>query len=144
MAPERPGPPRRLRYTNHMHSRAQHIRVARPADAPALAGLCEELGYPCSEAQVRDRLRLLADPECTLLVAPAGAGLAGFIDVHVQRTIEEDPFGEVGGLVVAEGCRGDGVGTALLDAAASWARDRGLSRLRIRANLARGAAAHGF
>ena len=121
-----------------------HIRRAGPADAPTLADLSTQLGYASTETQVRERLCLLDDPERELLVADAPDGLAGFIDVHVQRTIEEDPFGEVGGLVVAERCRGDGVGAALLDAAARWARDRGLSRLLIRANLARGAAAHGF
>ena len=52
-------------------------------------------------AQVRARLRLLDDPERTLLVAGPAGGVAGFIDVHVQRTVEEEPFAEVGGLVVA-------------------------------------------
>ena len=120
------------------------VRVARLADAAALAGLSTQLGYPSSEAQVRARLSLLDDPERTLLVAESGGVVAGFIDVHVQRTVEEDPYGEVGGLAVAEGHRASGLGRALLDAAAAWSRERGLAHLWIRANLARGAAAHGF
>ena len=123
---------------------AQHIRVARLTDAAGLAALCAQLGYPSGEAQVRGRLRLLDDPERTLLVAATASALAGFIDVHVQRTIEEDAYGEVGGLVVAADHRGSGVGAALLEAAATWSRERGLARLWIRASLARGAAAHGF
>jgi GNAT superfamily N-acetyltransferase len=123
---------------------AQHIRVARLTDAASLAALCAQLGYPSGEAQVRERLCLLDDPERTLLVAATASALAGFIDVHVQRTIEEDAYGEVGGLVVAAEQRGSGVGAALLEAAAAWSRGRGLARLWIRANLARGAAAHGF
>jgi GNAT superfamily N-acetyltransferase len=39
--------------------------------------------------------------------------------------------------------RGTGVGAALLEAAAQWSRERGLERLWIRANLARGGV-HGF
>ena len=127
-----------------MASWAEHIRVARLADAADLAFLCGQLGYPSAEAQVRERLRLLDDPERTLLVAAPASGVAGFIDVHVQRTVEEDAYGEIGGLAVAAGCRGSGVGAALLEAAAAWARERGLSQLWIRANLARGPAAHGF
>ncbi len=42
------------------------IGTARPSDAPALAGLCTELGCRSPEAQFRDRLCLLADPERTL------------------------------------------------------------------------------
>ena len=120
------------------------VRAARLADAAALAELSTQLGYPSSETQVRERLRLLHDPERTLLVAETGDGVAGFIDVHVQRTVEEDPYGEVGGLAVADGQRSAGLGRVLLEAAAAWSRERGLAHLWIRANLARGAAAHGF
>jgi GNAT superfamily N-acetyltransferase len=120
------------------------VRVARPADAAALAGLSTQLGYPSSEAQVRERLSLLDDPERALLVAELGGGIAGFVDVHVQRTVEEDPYGEVGGLAVADGHRASGIGRALLRAAAAWSRERGLAHLWIRANLERGPATHGF
>ena len=113
------------------------VRPACPADAEALAGLCGELGYPSTTAQVRDRLCLLDDPERTLLVAEAGGSVAGFIDVHVQRVVEADPYAEVGGLVVRAGHRGEGLGAALLAAAADWGRGRGLGVMWIRANLAR-------
>jgi len=113
------------------------VRPAFPADAEALAGLCGELGYPSTVSQVLDRLSLLDDPERTLLVAETEGGLAGFIDVHVQRVVEEDPYAEVGGLVVTAGHRGDGLGAALLAAAAAWGREQGLTVMWIRANLAR-------
>jgi GNAT superfamily N-acetyltransferase len=113
------------------------IRTARPADAAALAMLSTELGYPSTEQQVRDRLRLLDDPERQLFVADTPDGLAGFIDVHVQRLVEVEPFGEVGGLVVAEASRTQGLGSALLAAAAAWCRRRGLAAMWIRANCAR-------
>jgi GNAT superfamily N-acetyltransferase len=127
-----------------MEARRHSVRAARRADAAALAALSGQLGYPSTEAQVSGRLSLLADPERTLFVAEAGGELAGFIDVHVQRTVEEDPYGEVGGLVVSEASRSLGVGRALLDAAAAWARERGLAHLWIRANLARGPGTHDF
>ena len=120
-----------------MQQWSDHIRGARLDDAPALADLSTQLGYPSTEAQVRERLRLLDDPERELFVAVADDGLAGFVDVHVQRVVESDPYGEVGGLVVGAPHRGAGVGAALLAAAADWSRARGLGRLWIRANLAR-------
>ena len=114
-----------------------HIRPASPADAEALAALCGELGYPSTIEQVRDRLRLLEDPERALLVAESEGDMAGFIDVHVQRVVEEDPYAEIGGLVVKAEHRGEGLGTALLAAAAEWGRGRSLAVMWIRANLAR-------
>ena len=113
------------------------IRTATEADADALAALSGDLGYPSTAEQVRARLILLDDPERTILVAQAGGAVAGFIDVHVQRVVESEPYGEVGGLVVGDAYRGTGVGAALLAAAAAWSRERGLERLWIRANLAR-------
>jgi N-acetylglutamate synthase-like GNAT family acetyltransferase len=120
------------------------VRVAQLTDAAALAHLSTQLGYPSSEEQVCARLRLLDDPERTLLVVEDEGVVAGFIDVHVQRTVEEKPYGEVGGLAIATGHRASGLGRTLLAAAAAWSREHGLAHLWIRANLARGAAAHGF
>jgi GNAT superfamily N-acetyltransferase len=120
-----------------MDAPAVRIRPAAPADAPALAALSGELGYLSSVAQVKARLCLLDDPERALLVAESAGALAGFIDVHVQRTVEQDPYAEVGGLVVRDGHRGQGLGAALVEAAADWGRAKGLGLLWIRANLAR-------
>lgn len=120
-----------------MSSAPALVRAASAADAQALAGLCGELGYPSTAAQVVARLCLLDDPERALLVAEPQGTLAGFIDVHVQRVVEADPYAEVGGLVVEAGHRGDGIGAALLAAVAAWGRTRSLAVMWIRANLAR-------
>jgi GNAT superfamily N-acetyltransferase len=113
------------------------IRTAGTADAEALAALSAELGYPSTAEQVRARLVLLDDPERTLFVAQAGGLVAGFIDVHVQRVVESEPYGEVGGLVVGAAHRGSGIGRALLEAAAAWSRQRGVRRMVIRAGSER-------
>jgi GNAT superfamily N-acetyltransferase len=120
-----------------MDGQEVRVRPATAADAAALAGLSSELGYPSTEAQVRARLCLLDDPERTVLVADTGAGLAAFIDVHLQRVVEQDVFAEVGGLVVDSAHRGAGLGAALVAAAADWGRAHGAGVLWIRANLAR-------
>jgi GNAT superfamily N-acetyltransferase len=120
-----------------MEEWAHRIRTASSSDAAPLAALSDALGYTSTVDQIRDRLVLLDDPERTLLVADRGGDLAGFIDVHVQRVVEADPYGEVGGLVVGADFRRTGLGQALLGAAAAWCRDRGLATMWIRANLAR-------
>lgn len=126
-----------------MDAPAVIMRPATPTDAADLSALCRELGYPSTVKQVEARMCLLDDPERTLLVAESEGHLAGFIDVHVQRVVEADPYAEVGGLVVEAGRRGEGLGAALLAAAAEWSRGRGLAAMWIRANLAR-EGAHDF
>lgn len=122
---------RLARYTVGVDGLLQ-IRAAGGTDAAAVAALCRELGYPSTTEQVLSRLGLLEDHERTILVAQAGDDVAGFIDVHVQRVVESEPYGEVGGLVVGATYRRTGVGAALFEAAADWSREKGLRRVVIR------------
>ena len=120
-----------------METASAHIRRARAGDAPALAHLCTELGYPSTEAQVIARLRRLDATEHVLFVAEADAGeLRGLVaTVHVRLVLEEDPFAELIALVVTDDARGEGVGSALVAEAARWARARGLRKLWVRVSL---------
>ncbi len=54
-----------------------------------------------------------------------------------RRFLEADPVAEIGGLVVDAGTRRQGIGHALLREAEKWARGRGCSTMRIRANTMR-------
>ena len=97
-----------------------HIREAGDQDASELARLCTELGYPSTEAQLRDRLRRLDAAEHGLFVAEALDGeLRGVVDVHVRLVLEEDPFAELIALVVTDDARGEGIGSALVMEAAN-------------------------
>ena len=114
------------------------IRPGRAADAAAMAALCTELGYPSSEAQVRERLLRLEDVDHGLFVAEgAGGDLAGVIAVHTRLLLEDDPFAELTVLVVTQDARGEGIGSALVAEAAGWARTRGLRRVWVRVNVVR-------
>jgi GNAT superfamily N-acetyltransferase len=59
--------------------------------------------------------------------------------VHVQRhhALELDPYALVVALVVDERFRGGGVGRALLEVTEQWARDHGLTEMRVRSNVTR-------
>ncbi len=115
-------------------------RQAQPADLPALTELAGELGYPSSEAEIGERLRLLlAHPELhAVFVAEDEAGApAAWIHVFAAHRLESDPFAEIGGLVVGEASRGGGLGETLVRRAEEWAREHGLSHLRVRSNVVR-------
>lgn len=123
------------------------IRLRRlgPADSRAVAGLCTELGYPCTEEEASRRLAELLPREDHLLLAAAGPDdvPVGWLHAAVRRQLTSDPAVEVVGLVVCESWRGRGAGTALLAAAEAWARSRGVTRLRLRSNIVR-EEAHAF
>lgn len=119
-----------------METALAHIRPGRPEDAPELARLCTELGYPSSEVQLRERLDRLSGADHGLFVAEgADGGLRGVVDVHVRLVLEEDPFAELIALVVNEDGRGEGVGSALVAEAVRWARARRLHKLWVRISL---------
>ena len=117
-----------------------HIRRATPADLEALTALAAQLGYPSSSAEIEARLRRLsAHPDLhAVYVAetPPGA-VVGWMHVFISARVESDPFAEIGGLVVDQQQRRAGVGEALVAAAETWARERGLATLRVRSNVVR-------
>jgi len=102
-------------------------RAARPADAPAIARLLVQLGYPTTPAAMRRRLGpILARPDYHTLVVDAGGAVAGFIGACLVPSYElDDAYVRVLDLVVDRGARGAGIGSALLAAVEAWARQEG-------------------
>jgi len=118
------------------------VRPAGPGDVEALVGLLGELfalerDYTVDPARQRDGLtRLLArDRDARVLVAEAGGRVVGMCSVQlVISTAEGGPAGWVEDVVVTEGHRGLGLGSALLEAAAAWAAEQGARRLQLLAD----------
>ena len=120
------------------------IRRAAPEDAPRLAELSIELGYPMTAAEAADRLvDLEASGDHALLVADEGGTAAGWIQVSLPRIFETPKSAEIAGLVVDSAERGRGVGRDLVAAAAGWAAERGCVAVRVRTNVIR-ERAHAF
>ncbi len=114
------------------------IRPAAPADAPALAVLATQLGYPSTPEQVAARLAdVTPRPENAVLVAEAEGAVVGWIHVAGSHSIESDPFAQILALVVDERHRGGGTGAALVEAASEWAGRSGFRTLRVRSNVIR-------
>lgn len=115
------------------------IRTAEPDDLEALRVLAEQLGYPSTAAEIRERLALLlADPaRHAVVVAEDTEGVAGWMHLFIALRLESAPFVEIGGLVVADRARGRGHGEALVRFAEAWTLARGIAHLRVRSNVVR-------
>lgn len=115
------------------------IRLATPDDAERLAALSTQLGYPATAEKMRGRLAdLLSDSHHAIFVAHAtDAQVVAWIHVFKRKTIASDGAAEIGGLIVDESCRGRGIGRALVERAAAWAREQGCGSLCVRSNVVR-------
>ena len=116
-----------------------NVRRAKRMDESSIADLADQLGYPCALPEIRARMaRIMQDEDQSILVAEqADSKVVGWVHVFIARRLIVETFVEIGGLIVAEGQRGSGVGKVLLEAAEDWARDREVSGMRVRSNFIR-------
>jgi len=120
------------------------VREARAGDAPALAVLMTELGYPTRERRAAERLSgLLAGADDVVFVAAMGGAVVGFVHAAERRLLVSDRFVEMEALIVTAGARRHGAAADLVAAVEGWSRARGVAELRVRARVER-AAAHRF
>jgi GNAT superfamily N-acetyltransferase len=119
------------------------IRPASIDDAEALANLSGQLGYPSSPLDLKRRLApMLGQAGHAIFVAEAKEPeprqhCVGWIHGFIKHTLEADPAVELGGLVVDEAWRGQGVGRLLIDAVERWARSVECGTLTVRCNVVR-------
>ncbi len=115
------------------------IRTAVIADAPLIADLASQLGYPTTAAQASTRLaNLIGKPDHVVFVAEREPGeIIGWIHVFGLSLVKSAPTAEIGGLVVDHKLRGSGTGRALIQAARRWALHHGFQTLWVRSNTTR-------
>ncbi len=115
------------------------IRRARASDAPQLAALTGQLGYPATAAQIRKRLQGIkpASQNAVFVADSKNGGVIGWLHVSRDVLLESEIRAEVNGLVVAEGQRSLGAGARLLAAAEDWARKHGCKNISVRSNVIR-------
>ena len=115
------------------------IRRAKSADAPRLADLAGQLGYPASEAQMRQRLRGIrpASQHAVLVAESPDQGVVGWLHISRQPLLEVEIRAEVNGLIVAEPYRSLGAGAQLIAAGEVWARQHGCKSMSVRSNVVR-------
>ncbi len=91
------------------------LRTATAADAPAIAALFTDEGYPAGPSDIRTRLARFDSPVSRVVVAEHEGSILGFVAVHALPRFEHDDWIlRVLALVVDAGARERGVGRALL------------------------------
>ena len=114
------------------------VRRITADDAGEVATLCNQLGYTVTSAQARDHIAaVLNTPTADGFVAIDDDEVVGWIGVARNVQIQSPPYCEIRGLIVDASHRNTGIGRLLIGRAKEWAKDQGLSTLRLRCNLIR-------
>ncbi len=129
-----------------------NVRRARPGDASHVLVLVEQLGYtPDHRGFDETFAQVVRHPEAAVFVAAEGLRVIGYLAMSQRPQIRlGGRAATIDELVVDERRRGEGVGTALLEAALGHARGLRCKRIdlhtaRVRTSYQRGFyAAHGF
>ena len=121
------------------------VREAGPADAPRIAELLGQLGYPASHEEVARRLQYwAATPNSCILLADESGLVVGCLSVHAVPYLERTGcWARIESLVVDTTVRGRGVGRALVAAAESMASGWGCLDIEVTSSRTR-ADAHCF
>jgi GNAT superfamily N-acetyltransferase len=108
------------------------IRGARIEDALQLARLTEQLGYSADPSFIARQLNtFLSEPDHGIFVTEQDGKLIGWVHVYRSQLFYLS-FAEIGGLVVDESFRGQGIGRALMEKCEEWARSKGIPEIRLR------------
>ena len=128
-----------------MAEKSVTIRRARQADAPRIAELSGQLGYPTTVREMARRLKVtLREKSGACFVAETKEnGVVGWVHVSLTPLLEVEKRAEVNGLVVEEKVRSRGAGSRLLQVAEVWARKKHCKGVSLRSNVLR-ERAHGF
>jgi len=120
------------------------VRNAVIGDAPRIAELLADLGYPAETSTVERRLERLLATRAAAFVADAAGEVIAVSTTHLFDVIHEDtPVVMLSVLVVAAKERRRGIGRRLVTQAEQWARASGAGRVVIASGLSR-AEAHAF
>lgn len=121
------------------------IRSIEEKDYDYIAKLCGQLGYPATSEQVKPRIEdiLIRENHQVFVAETTDGKVVGWVHIHLYPLLESDLMAEIGGLVVDEKCRGNGVGRELMRYAEEWAQSKGCTSVSLRSNVVR-SEAHAF
>ena len=112
------------------------VRDAVIADAEALTALIRELGYSATPAETAARFQGLLAEGKPPLIAQVGGVVVGMLTWNVMPVLHRrGPVGRISALIVTEGARGQGIGRALVAAAAERLGAQGCILLEVTSNV---------
>jgi ribosomal protein S18 acetylase RimI-like enzyme len=127
---------------------AVEVRPYHPADHEQVMALAPRLAewvapwrdpdavLPAVRGWVRDSIEASGRPDHAVYVAAAGADVLGFVSVSERTHFTGQVDAYVGELAVRPGMERRKIASRLMDAAAAWAADRGLSFLTLETGAA--------
>ena len=112
---------------------------AQAEDAPRLAEMAGQLGYPATTEQVGAGLGLIQEDENhrVFVVECREVWAVGWAHVYVCQGLLADRQAELGGFVVDEAYHGRGVGRLLMERVERWAHRQKGSTVHVRSNVVR-------
>ena len=117
----------------HPDSPPVRLRSATAADAPRIAALLTDEGYPAGPSDIVARLAPFEAPSAVVVAEVAGEVL-GFVACHVMPRFEHgDRIARVLALVVDQGVRERGIGRLLLADVDRLAREGGAAFVEVTA-----------
>ena len=121
------------------------IRKASLKDIPHIVRLSEQLGYIVSGDLVSRQISAISrDERHSVFVAVDSAErVLGWVHVALRTLVHVEPYAEIGGLVVDEKNRRQGIGRLLLGAAHRWAKGNRVATMMVWSNVIR-VVAHEF
>jgi ribosomal protein S18 acetylase RimI-like enzyme len=119
------------------------LRPAAASDAPAIAALFTDEGYPAGPSDILGRLARFGTPDSRVVIAEHDGAILGFIAVHAMARFEHDDWIlRILALVVDAGARERGVGRRLMAEAERIGRELGAAFVELTAGHHRPEARH--
>jgi ribosomal protein S18 acetylase RimI-like enzyme len=115
------------------------VRRAINTDILHITALCGQLGYPSSSGQIAQRVGKIQcqDDHALFVTQQSDGSLVGWVHVYLCPLVITELEAEIGGLIVDERFRGQGIGQRLMRHAELWSREKGCRGLRLRSNVTR-------
>lgn len=120
-----------------------NIREANINDKETLAILCNQLGYEAKTEDISTRLDQINELKHQIVyVAVIDQQVVGWIHVYLCPLLISGKQAQLGGMVVDEKFRGQGIGKKLLIQAENWARSKNCQSMSIFTNINRSKTHH--
>ncbi|MBL0735423.1 GNAT family N-acetyltransferase [Flavobacterium sp. GN10] len=114
------------------------LRQAELNDVEFISKLSNQLGYESTIEKMHSRLsEILKNTDNSIFVCIYNENIVGWIHGFYSLRVESDSFVEIGGLVVDENYRRNGIGKILVEKVIEWANSKNSTKIRVRCNTVR-------
>lgn len=117
------------------------IRPAKTTDLECILHFCRELSSNFNGEILEESFpHVITDKDAAVFVAESEKKAVGFIEVHLQRSLQSGSHAMIRALFVSEQSRRTGVAKSLVEHAEKWALMRGAKKILVQSKAERTAA----